>query len=238
MKRLKEILCLMKLEFINIKGKSLIPLIGITLGMWAISLITLPHQALVTLIFAGFAVQPIFTIAEQTNSKLYGVLPVRKSSIPAARFALAFTVLAAMAVICLILGVISEQLLLAEKFDGTKEMADMYNILIDVNITLPVAAAMLFALGCVFTAIEFFVLTVFGVAREIIMSIAITGGLAVIIFAVIKIFDITQDKIVNWLTPILMDNRIEFMICCLAAGIAIIAAVGAISAAIYAKREQ
>ncbi len=237
MKRLREILCLMKLEFINIKGKSLVPLIGITLGMWVLSVFTLPHQALVTLVFAGLAVQPVFTIAEQTDSKLYGVLPVKKSSISASRFALTFAVLAAMAVLCLILGSISEQLMLAEKFDGTKEMTDFYNMLIDVNITLPAATAIFFTLGCLFSSIEFFVLTVFGVAREIIMSIAFGGGLIVILFAVVKIFDIDLNKTVNWLTPVLMDHRIEFILCCIAIGIAILAAVGAIASAIYKRKE-
>lgn len=234
---MREIINLIRLDFTTALKKSVPALIIMTLIMCMVSLSFFPHMSCLYAIFAGLAVTPVFAVAEQNGyNRLYGTLPVKRRNIVIARFILALIVIAAATVISCAVGLLSAKL---EIFRGLNDenFLNHYDAIIEVNITVPAFAAMAFLLGCVFTCYEVTLLFLFGVSREMVMSILFGFVSCGLLFVIFKIFDIDQDKIVNWLTPLLSDHRTAFIISCVAIGVAITAAFCMLSSYVWSKRE-
>lgn len=193
---MKQIVNLMKLDFITMKGKSLISLIGMILVTFAGSLFSMGHFAVITLTFAGLSAQPLFTVAEKCGyNKLYGTLPIKKSQYIRARFIYTYTLLISVAAIVILLGHISLKLSFGENFKNWSDFAYIAKEWQKEGFTIGIMAALLIVVGCFLTAMNFCILFIFGIAKEIPMSILFQMVLVAIIVMLVKTKVLTYDII-------------------------------------------
>ncbi len=172
MQRIKEITNLIKLDFICIRKKSLLPLICGVIVFSVFGLFIAPIFVVPIIIFSGLAVHTMFTIAAKNDfNKLYGILPVRRSSIVFARFLLGLLSIGVVTALVILAGNISEHFALFGKIDE-QAAQDYYNMK-NVGLTVPITATLLFAVICVLTAMEYSEVFIFGVEKEILGTLLV-----------------------------------------------------------------
>lgn len=236
---MKEIANLMKLDFITLKGKSILLFSVLMLAAGVLALFLCPHQMVLLVIFTGFAVQPVFVVSEQSGyNKLYGILPVKKRSIVFARFALIAVVMLVSAFACIVIGELAYKFSLAEKFSG--EFVLFYDFSKNAKsdgLSIPLSAAFTFLIGSLLTAMEFTLLFIFGSSKEVPASIGAAFVLTGIFVAVVKIFDLTLDNVAKFLGNSIADHLVLLYICLYGGGLALLAVGAMISAAFFCKKE-
>lgn len=166
---MKEIINLMKLDLITVKNKSLIWFLLIYIAMSVVGFIVCPILPLIMVVFSGFSIQPAFTIAEQSGyNKLYGVLPVKRSNIVIARFALTAVIMLGSTVLSIFLCEFLYKFCLCQNFEGEwRTFYDLLYSLIKDGFSITLMASLLFCFGSVFTVIEFTLIYIFGTSKEI-----------------------------------------------------------------------
>lgn len=172
MQRIKEITNLMKLDLICIRKKSLLPLIFGVLVFAAFGIFISPIFAVPIIIFSELAVHTMFSIAAKNDfNKLYGILPVHRSSIVFAHFLLGLLSIGIVTALVILTGYISEHLALFGEID--EEALIEYDALKNAGFTVPMSATLLFAATCVLTAMEYSVVFILGVEKEILGTLLV-----------------------------------------------------------------
>lgn len=168
MQRIKEITNLMKLDLICIRKKSLLPLIFGVLVFVAFGIFISPIFAVPIIIFSGLAVHTMFNIAAKNDfNKLYGILPVHRSSIVFAHFLLGLLSIGIVTALVILTGYISEHLAVFHLDESE------YVALKNAGFTIPMSATLLFAAICVLTAMEYSVVFILGVEKEILGTLLV-----------------------------------------------------------------
>ncbi|MGN1303989.1 MAG: ABC-2 transporter permease [Oscillospiraceae bacterium] len=183
---MKDIINLMKLDLICIKKKTLVPLLAAMAFFAVFGFYMGPQFMMAIIIFSGLCVQSMFTIAAKNDfNKLYGVLPVSRSSVVFARFLLGVVSVGIVTAVMVVLGLIADKAALFEKTD--EQLAQFYYASKDDGFTIPMMGAILFAATCILMSIQYMIVFILGVEREtmgMLCAVIITAVMMFIIVAV------------------------------------------------------
>lgn len=235
---MKNIMNLMKLDFIALKSKML-PLVLICLVLSAmISIFVLPHFVYAFLITSAMILQPMFIIAEKNGfNKLYGILPVKRTEIVAARFILGFIIIVVSAVILTIIGYIGTWINIAGRFpEETAMLIELNERLKEMEFTLIDVAGMMFVLACFMGAVEYAILFILGTSKEIIGVICATAFLGIVMIPVSMLVRNHGNKVVEILEFFIKHPYILILIE-LAVGVLLMYIGYLISAKFFKKKE-
>ena len=236
---MKNVINLIKLDYITVKNKSVpIIVIMIILG-FAAGCTLFPLAPIIITMFAGLCIQPIFAVAEQCGyNKLYGVLPVKRIQIVEARFTLAGIFLLVTAAVTTGLGMIAEKIIMNnENFIQENDAYELLTMMNDAELTIPVMGALFFAFGCFFIAAEGTLIFIFGTSKEIPAAIGFGLVFFSAVIAMVKIFDLSADKIAKKLAPVLSDHKALLILALYAIGIALLVLGVLVSHMVTRKRE-
>lgn len=236
MQRIREITNLMKLDFICIAKKSLIPLLFGVLAFSLFGLYISPVFAVPIILFAGLSVHTMFAIASKNDfNKLYGVLPVHRSSIVFAHFILGIIAIGVVTALTVAVGAVSEDLALFGEID--ESAAAEYYAIKSYGFTVPITSTLLFVATCIFTAMEYSAIFILGVEKEVLGTILVVvvigvGSCAVTMSGVDFIGEISE-----FLGNIYADNEVIFYAALYSSGIIAMLIFAFITSVIIRKRE-
>lgn len=235
---MKEILNLIKLDFITVKRKSLLMCI-LTVAITVFAVFTMPHMAVVLIIFSGLFVQPVFVIADKSGyNKLYGILPIKRRSIVFGRFALGVLMMLFCTLICIIGGLLAYRFNVSERFGADMEQFIYVSRTWKENgLTIPLAGAFIFLIGSVFAAVEYTVLFIFGAEKEFPAILGIGFVLVGIFLAVEKLLKVDLDAVGEFLGDMISDHIVLLYIFLYAGGIALMVLGALISSYFFCKKE-
>ena len=235
---MKEIINTIKLDFITVKGKSFIPLIFCMLIMFTTSLFTLAHLITMMAVFAGFAVQPVFAVAEQSGyNKLYGILPIRKHNIVFGRFAFGLVLILAVTLISIPLGYIANTVPLGGNIDSLKDFIYVSNEWQTGGFTIELMASFCFFFGCCFAAATYTLLFIFGVSKEIPATFGFLIVSGVLVFLLNKVFKFDFGVFMQSMGTAIANHSILTMIALYLGGTAIMLFGASISNFFFCNRE-
>lgn len=236
---MKEILNLIKLDFITVKRKSLPLMCILTVAITVFSVFTMPHMAVVLIIFSGLLAQPVFVIAEKCGyNKLYGILPVKRRSIVFGRFALGVLMMLFCTLICIIGGLLAYKFNVAENFGSDMEQfIYLSRDWTKYGFTIPLAGAFIFLGGSVFAAVEYTVLFIFGAEKELPAILGVGFVLVGIFVAIEKLLKVDLSAVGDFLGDMVYDHIVLLYICLYAGGIALMALGALISSYFFCKKE-
>lgn len=233
---MKEIIDLMRLDFICMKRKTLLPLVLALICAAATGIFMHPIFMMMILVFSWLPVEALFNITAKGNmDKLYGMLPVRRGRLVWARFLLssiimvvatAFVIAVAWLAFKLNLFYDKELILESESTGmGTFEGSVM-------------AASVIFDLSCLFCAWELTTIFVLGMEREF---IGIVTGLLMMFGATVVFVEMNIDmqslltKFVTGMGKLYMKS--VYYVVVFGVGLAIMAVFAAISYLATRRRE-
>jgi len=236
MQRIKEISNLMKLDFICIRKKSLLPLICGVIVFSVFGLFIAPIFVVPIIIFSELAVHTMFTISAKNDfNKLYGVLPVHRSSIVFAHFLLGLLSIGAVTALVILAGNISEHFAIFKEIDD-QSAQDYYNMK-NAGFTIPMTATLLFAATCVLTAMEYSIVFILGVEKEILGSLLVGIVLGLISCIVVMSDADIIGKVSEFLGKIYDKNEFIFYTVFYVFGIVFMMIFSFITSTIIGKRE-
>ena len=158
---MSELLNLIKLEFICTRKKILAPMLAAIIIFTLFGYFIAPEFLVSFIIFSGLFPYAMFNIAAKNNfNSLYGMLPIKRSSIIYARFisgALSIIITSAVVI------PISYAAQLAGRYD--KNLTGLFGLSV-LNM-----GTMCFVIICIFTAIQYSMIFIFGIERELFVSI-------------------------------------------------------------------
>lgn len=236
---MKEIANLVKLDFITTRRKSL-PLICILIvGMSVFAMFTMPHQAVIFVIFSGLSVQPVFVIADQCGyNKLYGILPVKRRSIVFGRFTLGTLMMLCSTLISVIGGLLAYKFNVAENFGSDMEqLIYLSREWTKSGFTIPLAGAFMFFGASVFASVEYAILFIFGTSKELPAMTGISFILFIVFTGIKTLVDGAMDSFGEFLGNMVSNHIVLLYICLYAGGIALMAAGALISLFFFCKKE-
>lgn len=233
---MKEIINLMRLDFICMKRKTLLPLVLVLIAAAAVGIFVQPIFMMLILAFSWLPVEALFGIAAKGNmDKLYGMLPVRRGRLVWARFLLSAIIIAlatafviAVAWLAFKLNLFYDKELILESEStgmGTFESSVM-------------VASVIFDLSCLFCAWELTTIFVLGMEREF---IGIVTGLIVLFGATVAFVEMNIDmqslltKFVTGMGKLYMKS--VYYVIVFGVGLAIMVAFAAISYLATRRRE-
>ncbi|MDP4178050.1 MAG: ABC-2 transporter permease [Bacillota bacterium] len=235
---MKEIVNIVKLDFITVKGKSFTPLIICTLLMFVASLFTIAHGITVMATFAGLAVQPIFIVAEQSGyNKLYGVLPVRKRNIVFGRYIFGLSLILAVTLISISLGYIAYTTSLGKSINTFKDAVYLSNLWQTGGVTIEIAASFCFFFGCCLAAVNYTLLFIFGTSKEIPANFGFLAVLVILYFVLAKVFNFDSVKFMKIISDAITNHSILVMVIMYISGVLVMMLGGCISNFFFSKRE-
>ena len=224
---MSEILNLIKLEFICIRKKVLFPILAVIIIYVLIGFFIGPEFLVSLIILSGLFPYASFGIAEKNKfNNLYGMLPIKRSSIIYARFisgALSIGIITALTI------PISYAAQLAGRYD--KDLTGLLGLSV-LNM-----GTMCFVIICIFTAIQYSMIFIFGIERELFVSI-----LSVIIFILlIFLSPFAVTDAIDWVIIKMGDlgdsTPLLFYIIAYAFGLLVMGLSAVITALIMRKRE-
>ncbi len=240
MTKAKRILNLMKLDFYMIRRKTIIPLTAVFFLFAIISILVFPHLLPVMTTFFGIGVIPIIAMTEQPTGRVFHSVPCKRHECIFAHFTLGLAINFVACFLSMFVGILSEKLdIFRELFQKHQDSSfePLYDMLIDVNITIPVTAVFVFALNCFMVSYCLMLNIIFGSDKEVATQTISLLVLIGILFIIVKTKAINIDKLAIFLTPILMNHKTAFMIVCALIGIAFTFIFALISTKVYSKRE-
>lgn len=235
---MKDILNLIKLDFIAMKSKILpMALIVFALAM-AVSIFVLPQFVYIFMVTSPLILQPMFVIAEKNRfNKLYGILPVKRNKIIAARFISGFILIVISAAILTIIGYIGIKLNLAGRFpEETAILIELNDRFREMDFRLIDVVGIAFVVAALMGAIEYTILFIFGTDKEIIAVICTTAILGLIAIPMSMLVKDHGSKIVEILEFFVKHPSILFLIE-LAVGILLMYIGYLISSAFFKRKE-
>ena len=185
---MKEIIDLMRLDFICMKRKTLLPLVLALICAAATGIFMHPVFMMMILVFSWLPIEALFSITAKGNmDKLYGMLPVRRGRLVWARFLLSAMIMVvatafviAVAWLAFKLNLFYDKQLILESEStgmGTFEGSVMM-------------ASVIFDLSCLFCAWELTTIFVLGMEREF---IGIVTGLLMMFGATVVFVEMNID---------------------------------------------
>ena len=236
---MKEIVNLVKFDFITVKAKSMVPFTIIILIMLIASIFdSNPYIISCMIVFTGYAAVPAFSIAEQCNyNKIYGILPVKKRNIVFGRYVFGLVLILAVTLISILVGYIVKAASFGEKFKLSKDMAYLIDEWEAGGLTIPLIAALFFFFGCCLSAVQYTLLFVFGVSKEIPSAIGFAMVFAAAVLIPVKVFKFDMNILFNFISNAVVNHGILTMTVLYAAGVFIMAIGGLISSVFFCKRE-
>lgn len=240
---MKQIINLMKLDFITVKGKSLLIFSILFAAVCVVGFFSVPILPIYLVLFSGFALQPIFSTAEHSGfNKLYGILPVKRRYIVIARFALLTIVMLITAIMGIIVCELLYEICLSQNYKGdNRQFYEIVYFMKEDGFPIPLMVSVVFCLGAILTALEFTVTFIFGTSKELPASIAaafgVYGLLTLIIVTLQKVFDISANDVFTFFADLLANDIWVLYIMCYAIGIAAMALGALISIACTKKKE-
>lgn len=235
---MKEIVNIVKLDFITVKGKSFTTLIICTLLMFVASLFTIAHGITVMATFAGLAVQPIFIVAEQSDyNKLYGVLPVRKRNIVFGRYIFGLALILAVTLISISLGYIAYTTSLGKSINTFKDAVYLSNLWQTGGVTIEIVASFCFFFGCCIAAIDYTLIFIFGTSKEIPATFGFMTVLVILYFVLAKVFNFDSVKLTKIISDAITNHSILLMVIMYISGVLVMMLGGCISNFFFSKRE-
>lgn len=235
---MKEIINLIKLDFVSVKGKTFIP----TAGLWFFGILFgmffLPQSGI--LFITGFSFllfQPTFSIAEKNEyNKLYGTLSVNKKNIVIARFLENLLTTFSFNMLTIILAVISDKTELFN-YRGLDNIKDLKHLCDSLGLSISVCAAVSFVFVC-FCYLIYMIDFIWGVDKEALITIlfAIAFAGLVLFFRYVLKTHITE-KVYMFFKDLHSDHAALFLISMYAIGFAITALYTVISYTAVRKRE-
>ena len=226
---MKEIVNLLRLDFICIRKKTLIPMLGGMIVFALFGFFLAPEFMLSVIIFSGLFPYAMFTISAKNNfNKLYGMLPVRRSSIVYARFILG----------ALSIGVVSAVMI---PISYAAQLAGIYNeelvVMGNYGLSLIDQGTTCFVIICLFTAIQFSMVFIFGIERELLVSIISTVIFILLIVLSVALGTDAVDKIIEVMGNLHDSNKPLFYIITYVSGLFAMFIFAMITGAVMKKRE-
>ena len=232
---MKEIIDLMRLDFICMKRKTLLPLVLALICAAATGIFMHPVFMMIILVFSWLPIEALFSITAKGNmDKLYGMLPVRRGRLVWARFLLSAMIMVVATAFVIAVAWLAfrlnlfydEELILESEGMGTFEGSVMM-------------ASVIFDLSCLFCAWELTTIFVLGMEREF---IGIVTALLVMFGAGIVFVEMNVDMssmLTKFVTGIgkLYIMKSVYYIAVFGVGIAIMAIFAAISYFVTRRRE-
>lgn len=240
---MKQIINLMKLDFITIKGKSLLIFSILFAAICIVGFFSVPILPICLVVFSGFSLQPIFSTAEHSGfNKLYGILPIKRRDIVIARFALLTILMLITAIMGIIVCELLYEICLSQNYKGdNRQFYEIAYFMVEDGFSIPLMASCVFCIGAVLTAIEFTVTFIFGASMELPASIAaefgVYGLIALVILILDKCFNTTVNDIIIAIGYLHADNIEMFYILLYAIGIGAMLLGALISIACTKKKE-
>lgn len=233
---MKDIINLMKLDLICIKKKTLIPMIAAVAFFAVFGFYMGPQYMMPIIIFSGLCVQSMFTIAAKNDfNKLYGVLPVSRSSVVFARFLLGVLSIGAVTLVMVLLGLAAEHAALFEKTD--EQLAQYYYASKDDGFTIPMMGAILFAATCILISVQYMIVFILGVERETVGMLCAVIITAVMMFVIVAVnIEITTGA-AALLGKIYLKSEYLLYAAIYAFGIIVAAVFALITGAVMKRRE-
>ena len=231
---MKEIVDLMRLDFICMKRKTLLPLTLALICAAATGIFMHPVFMMMILVFSWLPVEALFGITAKGNmDKLYGMLPVRRGRLVWARFLLSAMIMVVATAFVIAVAWLAfrlnlfydEELILESEGMGTFEGSVMM-------------ASVIFDLSCLFCAWELTAIFVLGMEREF---IGIVTGLLMMFGAGIVFAEMNVDmqslltKFVTGMGKLYMKS--VYYVVVFGVGIAIMAIFATISYFATRRRE-
>ena len=224
---MSEILNLLKLEFICIRKKVLIPILSGIIIYVLIGFFIGPEFLASFILFSGLFPYAIFGIAAKNNfNNLYGMLPIKRSSIIYARFILSALSIGITSAIVI---PVSYAAYLTGRYND--EMAGLFGLSI-INL-----GTVYFVIACIFTAIQYSMIFIFGIEREVLVTI-----MSVVIFILLialSPFGLTDmlDWVIVKMGALKDSTPLWFYIIAYAFGLLVMGLSAVITALILRKRE-
>lgn len=233
---MKEITNLIKLDFICLKRKVMIPAIILILFVTTTALLMGPIMAVPMVAFSGLFIYPMFNIAAKNEfDKLYGTLPINRSKIVLARFLSGYIAMFLMTLFMFIIAEITLHVGFYENLEGMRALKE--EITPDTE-SLLVLFSVVYLLGCTISAIEYTLIWIFGVEKEAVSIIGFGIILGVIIWFICGVLKIDiLNKILMCLNELYLKSNILFFVVMFVMGIAVMAALALLTNAITRKRE-
>ncbi|MCH5193112.1 MAG: ABC-2 transporter permease [Oscillospiraceae bacterium] len=224
---MSEILNLIKLEFICTRKKVLVPMLASIIVYALLGFFMMPEIMVSFIIFSGLFPYAMFNIAAKNNfNNLYGMLPIKRSSIVSARFisgALSIGFVTALVI------PISYAAQLAGRYD--KDLTGFLGLSV-LNM-----GTVYFVIICIFTSIQYSLTFIFGTEREVIVTILS----AVIFILLIILMPFTFTDMIDWMIVKIGDISYStpplFYVIAYAFGLAVMGLSAVITALIMRKRE-
>lgn len=230
-----ELLCLVKLDWITVRKKSFLPMLLCMVFVAMLGWIFPPLMACM-IPFSGLIVYSAFSIGERSGfHKLYGVLPIRRSSIVFGRFLAGMLVMLAVTVIAIILG-----LLAAAYSQLAREMGSYttYVAWVANGYTLPMVCGYTFLVSCVLAGFQYTMVWLFGVSREL---PAVLGGilLAIIVILIcrLKFHTHLTEAVIGWFARLRTASEALFYITLYGLGIVMMLLFALLTHFVVSKRE-
>ncbi len=236
---MKEIINLMKFDFIALKKKSFLVYAIIFLGCCVIGFVAFPSCPMFTVMYSGFVVQPIFLMSEQSDfNKFYGIIPVNRRNIVISRFLLTFLTIFVATLLSIGAATVLREISIAPQIGGTcKEFYEMDEIFFNDELSYSVIAAIIFLIGAVLISLEFTMVFIFGPSKEIFASVVGCAGLIAVIIAVFKIFDVNLNDIKEYFGFMIVDRETQFYALIFGLGVLIFVVNIIISCIFFCKKE-
>lgn len=234
---MSEILKLVKMDLIIIKNKSVLPFVFFMSVYMFLGYIISPYAVLSPVLFAGFMIQPIFSIDEQNDmSRLYGSLPVSRRNRAIARFMSAGLITAIALVISMIAAFHSVEVGWFKELNP--ELYESYCSMQLEGITIGIVACFIYAIVCFILGIQYTLLYLFGASKEAFTMIATFLIIMGFIIADELFFDgKTMDIFSNVLSRVMLKSEMLFYIVLYGASVGFLLICALISGLIMEKRE-
>ena len=224
---MSELLNLIKLDFICVRKKVLAPLLAAIIIFALFGFFIAPEFLVSFITFSGLFPYAMFNIAAKNKfNNLYGMLPIKRSSIIYARFisgALSIGFVTALTI------PISYAAQLAERYD--EEISGTFGM------SLLNMGTVFFVIICIFTAIQYSMIFIFGIERELFVSILS----AIIFILIIFLSPVALTDMVDWVIIKMGDindsTPLLFYIIAYAFGLLVMGLSAVITSLILRKRE-
>lgn len=233
---MKDIINLMKLDLICIKKKTLVPLLAAIAFFAVFGFYMGPQFMMVIIIFSGLCVQSVFTTAAKNDfNKLYGVLPINRSSYVYARFALGVLSIAIVTALMVVLGHIADKAALFEKTD--EQLAQYYYASKADGFTVPMMGAVLFAATCILTSVQYSIIFILGVERETMGTLIAVIISAVMMFIIVAVNAEITTGAADILSKIYLKSEYLLYAAIYAFGMLVAFIISLITGAVMKRRE-
>lgn len=239
---MNEMLSLIKLDFIAVKNKSMIPTVIIAVIIIVAGFMVAPHFITLATYVMPLMFVSLFSIAEKNNfNKLYGTLPIKRNSIVYSRFLGGALTVTVTNLVTMLIALIAEksELYLGWGNDDIRSFTSNISTLFESNnISIGLFAAVMFVVTCAFVGLTYLIDFVFGTEKE-----AQATVLAMIIFMGIVLFlkYVLKTHIIETLADFSKDfmdkSTFLFFVFVYVIGLAILGMFAFITNSIVGKRE-